>query len=252
MPGFLRLQMHFLATGARERLRPLPVRVPPPRLRHRVHGSTDYRGYLEVGQRCWASVEQLVREIGCDPASFESILDYGCGSGRVARVVPHTGSRGPRTITAVDIDPEAILWCTRNLPGIRFAVVSPQPPTPFVDGAFDLIFAVSVFTHLDEARQFALLAELRRLLRPGGVLVASVQGDHHRSQRKRQFDLGSGFAFVAGDRGFFKKDGLPRFYQDAQHTRAYVEREWSKYLDVKLYRERGMADHQDAVVLVRA
>jgi SAM-dependent methyltransferase len=127
-----------------------------------------------------------------------------------------------------------------------------MPPTPLGDGAFDLIFAVSVFTHLDETMQFALLGEMRRLLRPGGVLVASVQGEHHRSLRKRQFDLSSGFAFVAGDRGWFKKDGLPRFYQDAQHTRGYVEREWAKYLDVVLYRDRGIADHQDAVVLTRS
>lgn len=252
MPGYLSLQMHFLATAVRERFRPPPEPVPSPRLRHRVHGSTDYRGYLEVGQRSWASIDRLLREVGRDPDSFDSILDYGCGSGRVARAIPPSTARGSRSITGVDIDASAIAWCAENLRGIRFAVVSPTPPTALVDASFDLIFAVSVFTHLDEMMQFALLAELRRLLRPGGVLIASVQGEHHRSLRKRRFDLSSGFAFVAGDRGWLKKDGLPRFYQDAQHTRAYVEREWAKHLDVILYRDRGIADHQDAVVLTRS
>lgn len=251
MAGYLRLQLDLVRATWRERFAPLRDNVPPPRLRHRVHGSIDHRGYLEVGQRSWRSIEQLLEEIGRPADTFDSILDYGCGSGRVARVIPKNTSRGPRTITAIDIDATAIAWCARHLPGIQFLAVPPNPPTPLPDAAFDLIFAVSVFTHLDETMQFAILDEMRRLLRPDGVLVASVQGDYHRRLRKRQFDLSRGFTFVASDRGWFKKDGLPRFYQDAQHTRGYVERTWSATMDVRLYRERGICDYQDAVVLVR-
>lgn len=251
MLSFLRLQIHFLAVWLRELVARPAVAVPPPRLRHRVHGSTDVRGYLEVGRTCWSSIEALIRGAGHDPQAFHAVLDFGCGSGRVIRAIPSAGGGKIRELTGIDIDPAAISWCRRNLPGIRFAVVAPYPPTPLADGAFDLVFAVSVFTHLDEAMQFSWLAELRRLLRPGGILVASLHGEHHRSLHRRPCDMSRGFAFVEGRTGLLKKDGLPDFYQDAQHTRAYVEREWSKFFAVLHYAERGMAGHQDAVVLRR-
>lgn len=251
MLGYLRLRLHFLSVAVRERIRPPSPVVPGPRLRHRVHGSTDARGYLEVGERSWRSIEQLLRDAGRDPDAFDSILDYGCGSGRVVRVIPRETTRGRRHITGIDIDASAIAWAQRHLPGIQFETVAAVPPTRFPASAFDLIFAVSVFTHLDEALQFALLAEMRRLLRPGGVLVASVHGEHHRSVRRRTFDMSRGFLYVPGRTGLFKKDGLPDFYQDAQHTRAYVERAWSPFLRVLAYRERGLGGHQDAVVLTR-
>ncbi len=251
MFSFLRLQMHFLAVWLRECFVRPAEPVPPPRLRHRVHGSTDVRGYLEVGRTCWSSIDSLLEAAGLDPRAFRSILDFGCGSGRVVRAIPPPSPGRTRELTGVDIDPAAIAWCQRNLPGIRFAVVQPDPPTAFADGTFDLIFAVSVFTHLDEAMQFSWLAELRRLLRPGGVLVASLHGEYHRSLHGRACDLSRGFAFVSGRTGLLKKDGLPDFYQDAQHTRTYVEREWPRYFEVVHYAERGMAGHQDAVVLRR-
>lgn len=51
------------------------------------------------------------------------------------------------------------------------------PPTPYVSESFDLVYALSVFSDLDEHLQRDWLAEFRRLLRPGGLLVLSVLGD---------------------------------------------------------------------------
>lgn len=68
------------------------------------------------------------------------------------------------------------------------------PPTPYVSGSFDLIYALSVFSHLDEPLQRDWLAEFRRLLRPGGLLVLSLLGERlrHRLGREeqRRFDRG--------------------------------------------------------------
>ena len=252
MIGYLKLQLQFWKQGWRERLSMVPAAtagpLPPPRLRHRVHGSIDAATYLEVGRRSWACLVDLLRETGRDPEALSAILDFGCGSGRVIRQIP-VHDRPDRTVWGVDVDPAAIRWCSRNLGGYHFATVPDRPPTALADDQFDFIFAISVFSHLDEQRQFAWLAELQRLLRPGGIVVASVHGEYHRSVTRRRFDMGTGFAFTRLRTGWFKKDGLPDFYQDAQHTRAYVEREWSRTFRVLLYRERGMNQHQDAVVL---
>ena len=58
----------------------------------------------------------------------------------------------------------------------------------------------------------------------------------------------SGFVFVDSKRRFFKKDGLPLFYQDAQHTKQYVLENWSRFFTIIDYVERGIVDHHDAVL----
>jgi ubiquinone/menaquinone biosynthesis C-methylase UbiE len=120
------------------------------------------------------------------------------------------------------------------------------------DGTFDLIYAISVFTHLDEDLQHVWLGELQRVARPGAVCIFSVQGDYVLSlidpvyqEQIRKY----GFGFLTGATGKLKLDGLPDFYQTTYHTRQYIERDWSKYFDILAYIERGINNHQDAVVL---
>ena len=52
-----------------------------------------------------------------------------------------------------------------------------EPPLPYSDASFDLIYAFSVFTHLTEPLQHLWMAEMRRVLRPGGYLLFSTHGD---------------------------------------------------------------------------
>ena len=251
MTSYLVLQIKFLFRAFLEKLKPEYRRmpsVPSPRLRHRVHGSMDARGYLEVGKQSWESIEAILKSRQRSVGEFHSILDFGCGSGRVLRNID---SGNNKTLWGADIDASAIRWCQKHLPGYHFATVDPNPPTDFKAGSFDLIFAISVFTHLDEKRQNAWLAEISRLLQPGGIFIASVHGEHHRALHERKVDLEKGFRFNDSKKRFFKKDGLPRFYQDAHHTKEYVVENWSRYFKVLDYIERGIVDHHDAVVLTK-
>jgi hypothetical protein len=58
-----------------------------------------------------------------------------------------------------------------------------------------------------------------------------------------------GFIFISGAKGRLKLDGFPDFYQTACHTKEYVKKQWSEYFEVLDYVERGINNHQDAVVL---
>jgi SAM-dependent methyltransferase len=156
---------------------------------------------------------------------------------------------------ATDIDPEAIAWARQHLREVAEFDTNPAaPPLRYDAGSFDLVYAISVFTHLDEASQAAWLDELARVLAPGGLLIATLHGSGARSSctlaELRRLE-GSGFLYRVDRRGRFKLDGLPDSYQTTFHTRGYVEERWQRGLQLLEYAEADVAGHQDLVVLRR-
>src|SRR6185295_9883288 len=65
----------------------------------------------------------------------------------------------------------------QNLPGIDFEVGPLFPPTIFPDGAFDLVYGVSVMTHLTRDVQIMWLREIKRILAPDGLALLTFAGD---------------------------------------------------------------------------
>ena len=59
--------------------------LPPPRLRHRVHGAMDAESFLQVGSACARDIAPLTKRHGPEMATFERVLDFGCGCGRTIR-----------------------------------------------------------------------------------------------------------------------------------------------------------------------
>ncbi|HET7510337.1 MAG TPA: class I SAM-dependent methyltransferase [Solirubrobacterales bacterium] len=166
--------------------------LPPSRLRLLVDGrSGDAETFLWLGTQMCDSIRDAVAAAGEAVEQMGAILDFGCGCGRVAR---HWAAVEGPELYGCDYNPDLVAWCTANLPHLRATRNELAPPTPYVSGSFDLIYALSVFTHLDETLQRGWLAEFQRLLRPGGILVLSVLGDRlrHRLDRgeQRRFDRG--------------------------------------------------------------
>jgi SAM-dependent methyltransferase len=153
--------------------------LPPARLRAQVgpaHADASY--FLASGREHADLIRELLREDGTSVEELDAVLDWGCGCGRVLRQwVDLPGTR----VAGCDIDGRMIDWCKRNLPFADVAVTGMSPPLPYGDGAFDLIYAFSVFTHLTEPLQYDWVAECRRVLRPGGYLLISTLGEHYAS-----------------------------------------------------------------------
>ncbi len=103
-------------------------------------------------------------------------LDFGCGIGRTLRhFFPLAEGR---EIWGVDLREEEIDWCRQNLsPPFHFATTTPHPRLPFEDGYFDLIYAMSVFTHINE-RTDSWLMELHRVLGEKGRLYVTILDEH--------------------------------------------------------------------------
>lgn len=148
--------------------------LPPPLLRVQVTGMAQADEFLAQSHRAAESVREAVRRAGRELHECDAVLDFGCGCGRVMR--RWAGVSGP-SFFGSDYNPRLIDWCRANLPFARFEVNGLEPPLPFSDGQFDLVYALSVFTHLTEPLQHEWMAELRRVIRPGGLLLFTTRGD---------------------------------------------------------------------------
>jgi len=93
------------------------------------------------------------------------LLDAGCGSGRTLDELARRGR-----VSGVDTNPEAVAAARRR--GHRDVRVARVEDLPFPDGTFDLVTCLDVIEHTPDDR--ATLAELRRVTRPGGLLVVTV------------------------------------------------------------------------------
>jgi SAM-dependent methyltransferase len=99
------------------------------------------------------------------------ILDAGCGSGPLSAALRDRGA----VVTGIDASARMLSLARRRLgDDVPLHVVDLSDPLPFADGAFDDVVASLVLHYLEDWGP--PLAELRRVLRPGGRLIASV--DH--------------------------------------------------------------------------
>jgi len=149
--------------------------LPPARLRLLVDGrSGDPDHFIRIGGQMSDSIRAAVAGSGTAIEELGAILDFGCGCGRVAR--HWAGLEGPE-VHGCDYNAELAGWCRRSLPFLRVARNEVDSPTDYESESFDLIYALSVLSHLSEPLQHLWIAEFRRLLRPGGLLVISVLGE---------------------------------------------------------------------------
>ena len=141
--------------------------VPPRRLMVRVAGTADGDWFLRSGRAAYDAIAAHV-----PIAELGSVLDFGCGCGRVTRYWDDFDGE----VAGSDLDGGAIEWCRANLGFARFERNALAPPLAFDRESFDLVYALSVFTHLTEELQLSWRDELLRVLRPGGLLLLTTHG----------------------------------------------------------------------------
>ncbi|MBK6283292.1 MAG: class I SAM-dependent methyltransferase [Draconibacterium sp.] len=105
------------------------------------------------------------------------ILDWGCGPGRVIRHL-HSVINNNCEFFGTDYNKSAIEWCIENLKGINFNNNSLTAKLDYDDGFMDVVYGISVFTHLSEQLHFDWYNELYRILKPGGIMLVTTQGDN--------------------------------------------------------------------------
>lgn len=146
---------------------------PSPTGLSRVHTFDTISGVALKGYSDAIRILKLAERYGFR-AKTGSVLDWGCGHGRVVRHFRALGARGE--LFGLDIDPDNIGWAQSHLKGVTFGVGPLMPPTELPGAAFNLVFGISVMTHLTRSVQQAWLEEIRRILRPGGIALLTFTG----------------------------------------------------------------------------
>jgi SAM-dependent methyltransferase len=234
---------------------------PPPEVHAMARGPLAAAGGLNAADLVADSLELAgVPLAGLAPARA---LDFGGSSGRVARVL----AAAFRDVEWHSCDPNgaAVAWGREHLPAVTFHESPQEPPLPFEDESFGLVYAISVWSHLSERAALRWFAEMHRIIAPGGLLVPTVQSwntTHHLATRglwdvadvregvadmyerghhfRRTFGPGGDFGVESPDWGF------------ATLSAEWLARHLTPDWELLLWRSGAHEADQDAVVLRRA
>jgi ubiquinone/menaquinone biosynthesis C-methylase UbiE len=220
--------------------------VPPARLRVMVDGNGSLRYFDYASALSRDVILRTLREDGVELASLGAILDFGCGCGRVAR--QWSALRGPE-LHGCDYNPELVAWCRDKLDFMEARVNGLEPPLPYAAERFDLVYAISVFTHLTTALTEAWLDELARVVQPGGRLLLTTHGTVHRPLMRPAARA----AFDRGDPAVVRPRTPGTNACAAFHPRAYMEAQLaSRFESVSFHGDGANRPFRQDVYLARA
>jgi SAM-dependent methyltransferase len=234
---------------------PLPALITTEALMHKddlkIRAKPEW--YFGSGFReAWA-VLTMVEQYSYDLGSMRSVLEFDCGSARVLR---HFRNIADLRLAETDANPSPIEWDCENLPGIDFYQNALVPPLAFDGESFDLIYALSVFTHIPLEWQRPWLNELRRVLRPGAYLLCTVLGNNCITSQlnerdNRQHERTETLTLDAKHpRASHSSQALGSW--DVFQTRDQVRAAFGAGFDILCYTTKPAAAGQDVLILRKA
>jgi len=208
------------------------------------------------------------------------VLDFGCGWRRITRFF--FNDLKDENVIGVDVNRKIIKFCRSNMHYGKWFSINPLVPKkaweksfPFYrlqENNFDLIFAHSVFSHLEENVARDWIKEFARLLKPEGLLIIttwgrtfldrceSLQGQVHASKAHNNWAKAFNPIKKAKedyDQGKFLFEPMPydgdvlnkSFFGLALIPQKYVEKEYTPYLKLLEYVDEKVKDPQAVFVM---
>jgi SAM-dependent methyltransferase len=184
-------------------------------------------------------------EYGNVPMAQARVLDFGCGWGRLTRLLARDVS--PGHLYGCDPVGGIVEACRASSVPAQFERMDFVPERLPFDQKFDLVFAFSVFTHLSERAHEASLSAIHGSLRPDGVLVLTVRPPEYlwscslmapalEALRPGVIDRMSDplYLFVPheADVGHPQYGGGEMTYGETVITRSYIRERWSTLFDL--------------------
>lgn len=232
------------------------VRIPPAWLIQAFTGSPDTIDHIEGGTRSAEYYVELYNEFCGDYDDVSRVLDFGCGCGRVLSRMP---AGGKVRYFGVDLHEAALQWLRETMPEGTFTAGTEVPPANVGVQDFDLIYSVSVLTHLNQEQEGAWLREWHRLLKPGGHVIATFRGEdwvehntleaQKKAIRQRWSEM-DGFCY---QRHRYWEGIFPEFYSGTYQTTDYVRSHWGKQFEIlTMVPAADTPNEQNTVVMRKA
>lgn len=134
-----------------------------------------------------------------------TVLELGCGAGMLALL-----RRKGVTLTGVDLSDACALAARRN--GYDSTFAAELSRLPFTDASFDYVVSLDVLGHVEADEKDAVLAEIKRVLRPGGVTMHGIECTDRSAQKS--YDEMS----AAELRRFIEVDGHVGLEEEQEHA----------------------------------
>jgi len=146
----------------------------PPNSSMRKTSTGSLWGFYVAGLRASLPIAACARREGVRLDQKIRILDFGCGVGRpllhLTRMYPVP------SFYACDIDHTSVAFIQKGYPQVQAYTSKFSPPLAYESGFFDMIYSVSIFSHLNMDDQMTWLKELARVTKPGGHVLLSTEG----------------------------------------------------------------------------
>jgi SAM-dependent methyltransferase len=237
--------------------------LPDTEQREGYHGERHFDFWVS-GLGDALAIERALERHGKRLTPGSRVLELGCASGRVLRHFRHQWDG--LDVWGCDINSAHVEWIGEHLPGdVCVFQNTVLPSLPLGDASCDLVCAFSVFTHIDEFER-SWIAELARVLKPGGVAYLTVHTEHTWSIVDRAGPLRADLERVKAQVSEYEI-GDALFAGPLPHPRTvfrwtaalsnnttvflatdHIRRAWGRFLEVVEIVREG-ASYQDVVVL---
>ncbi len=208
--------------------------------------------YVTGARQFVGILERALREAGRDWASVEACLEVGCGYGRIVRELRSRLS--PSKIYVSDVIDEGARFTAAEF-GVSKIPTLENAGAPF-DGAFDLVYLLSVYTHLRRDMVEANLKAVAHKLKPGGLAVFTIHGmgSATTAERYRQYWLDKDTLLAALKRDGYYYERYPYYYAEygltwfTPEAVAKLVEAVAPQLKRIAYHPVGLDQHQDVYV----
>jgi SAM-dependent methyltransferase len=207
--------------------------VPPEYLAFDAYSAPDWEFYKSSGEVSAKFIANAANQYFNSTHPLKSIYEWGCGPGRVIRHLSDILGNSVGVFGS-DYNLETINWCKKSFPGINFFPNDLNPPLSKPDNTFDLVYSISVFTHLSEESCLKWADELFRVIKPGGILMITTAGDYHDamldSEKTQYMEKG---IVVRGN----YEEGKKMFF--TRHSPRYVREKLLNKFDILVHEPAG-------------
>lgn len=184
---------------------------------HDMYKQCSFEHYWRTGRKTAQFVSEIIRRHANGNAL--RIADWGCGLGRVIRHMPATYEKH-----GFDYNKTAIKWCDKHISEAKFFANNLNPPLEADSNSYDVLYALSVFTHLSEQSHLDWITEIYRVLKPGGIFIGAFHIDFHADQ------------LLPGERAKFDQGMLVTRGHVKEGSRTYVSYHPDAYLKKTLFK----------------